>query len=194
VGAAQLTSFDALVSAFDNTTTDIELQGAVSVAVQVKDATVSAIHKAVRTIRSMAEQAYEGKGKYKTFGFEDMTRLSDNDLYRMVKRVVRVATSLQADLTLQGLTANQLSDLTSLDNKLDTDIDTVHDAEEQRDLQTQDRIKKGNMLYKEMAKLASIGQSLFQDTDEAKYNDYVLIGSRAEGEGTGVSGGATGGN
>ncbi len=28
VGAAQLTSFDALVTAFDNTTTDIELQGA----------------------------------------------------------------------------------------------------------------------------------------------------------------------
>ncbi len=136
----------------------------------------------------MAEQAYEGRGKYKTFGFEDMTRLSDNELYRMVKRVVRVGTSLQADLTLQGLTPTQLTDLTALNTKLDTDIDAVHDAEEQRDLQTQDRIKKGNMLYKEMVKLSSIGQSLFQDTDEAKYNDYVLIGSSTKGDDKGSSG------
>jgi len=49
-------------------------------------------------------------------------------------------------------------------------------ATENRDLQTQDRIIKGNLLWDEMGRLASIGRSLFEDTDEALYNDYVLVG------------------
>jgi hypothetical protein len=28
-----------------------------------------------------------------------------------------------------------------------------------------------------MSRLASIGKSLYEDTNEAKFNDYVLIGS-----------------
>ena len=179
VAAPQLTAFEALSSTFDDTTTDVELLGMVTDAVQKKNAIVDGLHTAIRTIRSMAEQAYNSKGKYNVFGFENMTEQSNNDLYRMAKRVVRVGTSLQADLAVQGLQANQLADLAAKATSLDAAIDAVHDAEEQRDLEAQGRIRKGNALYKEMMRLSSIGKSLYQDTDEAKFNDYVLIGSKA---------------
>jgi hypothetical protein len=179
VAAPQLTTFDALITTFDDTTTDVELKGMITDAVEKKKALVTNLHGGIRTIRSMAEQAYGGKGKYKVFGFDDLTEQSDNDLYRTAKRVVRVGTSLQADLALQGLQASQLTDIATQATNLDVAIDAVHDAEEKRDMQTQDRIRKGNALYKEMSRLASIGKSLYQDKDEAKYNDYVLIGSRA---------------
>jgi len=60
---------------------------------------------------------------------------------------------------------------------LDAAIDAVAASNETRDLATQTRIEKGNALWAEMTYLASIGQTLYADTNEAKYNDYVLIGS-----------------
>jgi hypothetical protein len=181
VGEPQITAYAALIDSFDNTTTDVELQGMVSMAVAEKDAVAESIKKAIRPIRNMAEVAYGTKGKYKVFGFEDMARLSDDDLYRMARRVVRVGTTVQADLTLQGLGPTQLSDLATLAVNLDAAIDKVGAATEQRDMETQNRVMKGNQLYKETMRLASIGQSLFADTDEARYNDYIMIDNSTPG-------------
>jgi hypothetical protein len=178
IGTPQLTAYEALIADFDATTTDVELKGAVSATVALKDATAENIKTAVRTVRSMAEQAYSTKGLYKTFGFEEMGRLSDNDLYRMARRVVRTATKRQADLAGQGFTPAQLTGLATLATQLDDQLDNIHDAETERDVETQGRVQKGNKLYKEVMRLASIGKSLFADTDEARYNDYVMLEKR----------------
>ena len=39
---------------------------------------------------------------------------------------------------------------------------------------TQERIRKGNVLYNEYVRISEIGKSLFVDNDEAKYNNYVI--------------------
>ena len=36
---------------------------------------------AIRKIRNMAQLQYNGKGKYNSFGFQDMANMSDNELY-----------------------------------------------------------------------------------------------------------------
>ena len=172
----QVAAFEALTDSFNNSSTDEELQGALNVEVIVKDALAENIRKAIRPVRNMAELAYNGTGKYKIFGFEDMAILSDNDLQRMAKRVARVGNTLLTELQAQGLTAAQLTTLETLANDLDKAIDKVGAANENRDLQTQQRVMLGNTLWKEMSTLASIGQSLFADTNEAKYNDYILTG------------------
>lgn len=94
----------------------------------------------------MAELAYNNKGKYNTFGFGDMGNLPDGDLYRLARRVVRVSGKLMADLQLQGLTAAQVTALDTLATNFDKMIDAVEDAVATRDLETQDRILKGNTL------------------------------------------------
>lgn len=174
IATPRVTAFTALIAGFDATSTDEELRGDLNVTVNAKDALVQDIRKAIRPIRNMAEIQYNGTGKYKTFGFDEMAHLSDNDLYRMAKRVVRVGTSCITDMQKQGLTTAQLTSLDTLAKSLDTAIDTVGAATETRDLQTQDRIIKGNALWQEMITLSSVGQSLFIDIDEARYNDYVL--------------------
>jgi len=176
ITATQVTALQTLINNFDETTTDEELMGVVTDATIIKDKIAENIRIAVRPIRNMAETAYSTTGKYNTFGFDGLSQITDGDLYRLARRVVRVGTKLLAELAPQGLTAAQLTNVNTLATSFDAAIDAIENAIEDRDLETQDRILKGNALWAEMSRLASIGRSLYEDTDEARYNDYVLVG------------------
>jgi len=169
-----LADLEILIDDFDNMPTDKELLGEWMAATDVKNKTMEDVKIAIRPIRNMAELVYKGKGKYTSFGFEDMAHMSGNDLYQLVKRVVRVGTKCLAELSTQGLTQAQLTDLQNMATLLDTQIDNAEDKQETRDLETQQRIQKGNALWDKMVELASIGKSIYVDTNPAKYNDYVL--------------------
>jgi len=163
-----------LISSFDEHSTDAELLGLVEEATIKKNATRREAEIAIRSIRNMADIAYSGKGRYSNFGFEDMTHATDADFYRLAKRVVRMCTKYLPDLEPQGLTPAQLTALQALTKNFDDSLDDIEDAVETRDVETQERINKGNMLWAEMGKLTSIGKSVYEDTNEAKFNDYVL--------------------
>jgi glucose-6-phosphate isomerase len=92
-----------------------------------------------------------------------------------------VGTSFLADLASEGLTAAFLTEITNLADKLDKQIDDMEAANENRDIKTQERVVLGNNLWNTMVKYANIGKSLYEFSDEARYNDYVLT----ESEGTG---------
>lgn len=168
-----------LTSNFDEHSTDAELLGLVEDATIKKNATRKEAEIAIRSIRNMADIAYSGKGKYSNFGFEDLTKVSDADFYRLAKRVVRMATKYLPDLEPHGLTTDQIGALKTLATNFDNDIDAIEDAVENRDVETQERINKGNTLWAEMSKLASVGKSVYEDVNEAKFNDYVLTPSPA---------------
>lgn len=173
---AKLQDFQNLIDAFDQTSTDEELRGNITTQVEAKDALAKTIKQEVSAIRSRVINKYgQSSGKYNSFGFGELANLSDDDLYRTTKRVVRVATSLLTNLASEGLTTTILDNLTLLATNLDNAIDAVGQAEEKRDLETQDRVQKGNNLYTEMVKLAGTGKSLYEFSNEAKYNDYVLV-------------------
>lgn len=180
INAAAVNAFKAVITNFENTTSDEELLGELKAATDAKNAVADSIRKAIRPIRNMAEIVYNSKGKYTSFGFEDMANMSDGDLYRLAKRVVRVGTKFLADLAPQGLTAAQLNNLATLATSFDAAIDDVEDKIENRDIETQDRIKKGNALWDEMTKLGSVGRSVYEDINEAKYNDYLLVSTPQE--------------
>lgn len=178
IGATQQSAYQAMIDAFDATSTDEELKGMLTDAVEQKNAVANKLRIAIRPIRNMAEIAYNSKGKFSAFGFGDMGNMPDSELYRLARRVVRVCGKLMVDMQLQGLTTAQVTALDTLATNFDKKIDAVEDAVETRDLETQDRIIKGNTLWAETVRLASIGKSLYEDTNEAKFNDYVLIGSK----------------
>lgn len=161
-------------NAFAEFPTDEELGGLVTAAAEDKDTLRAQIGHAVSSIRNMAEIKYHDKGLYKTFGFDGFSNLSDNDAYRATKRIVRVATRLLSALESEGLTSDAITALDDLNQAFDKSIDAIHEAVENRDISTQERVRLGNALWAKMAEFASIGKSLFEHTDEAKYNDYVI--------------------
>lgn len=192
IGKEALSGFEKRIADFDETSTDEEMLGYAMVATAQKDELAEAVRRAVRPIRNMAETAFDGKGNYLVFGFDDMANMSDNDLCRMGKRVVRVCKQLKADMEQQGLTDAQLTELAELCQQLDKSIDNAAAKSEARDIETQHRINLGNALYAEMMKLANVGKSLFEDSDEARYNDYVIIGAQPAAKGDDKAGGEAG--
>jgi hypothetical protein len=98
VTAATVTGFKVFIQAFDDTTTDEELLGEAMTATENKNTIAEDIKKAIRPIRNMAEIVYGNKGRYNSFGFDDMANMSDPDLYRLAKRVVRVGNKFLTDL------------------------------------------------------------------------------------------------
>lgn len=183
VNALKIQSLEALINSFNETTTDEELRGMVTTKVEQKNALAENLRQAISGVRNRAKNKYgEDSGKYKGFGFDDLSRLNDDELYRASKRVVRVATLALTDLATEGLTTEILDNITALGASFDKAIDAVGEAEEIRDLETQNRVEKGNALYTEMVKLASTGKTLYEANNPAKYNDYVLIETTAQKE------------
>jgi hypothetical protein len=178
----QLAAFNNLISLFDETDTDQEHQGLVTEATEIKNKIAENIRKAIRPIRNMAEIEYGTKGRYCTFKFTNMNDMPDADLYRLARRVARVGNKLFDELAQHGLTVAQLTALAQFAKQFDGAIENMEDAAENRDMATQNRINKGNALWAEMSRLASIGRSLFEDENEAKYNDYLLIAARRKGK------------
>lgn len=170
------------INGFRETDTDAEWMGIITVFVAEKDKARSELHILISSIRNMAQNVYGlGKSAYKTFGFLNLDRLDDNNYVRGAKRVHRIGIALQAELAPEGLDAPTLATLLTKVNELDDAIDSVHAKEDERDLATQSRIVIGNALYRTASRLAGIGKTHYFTSDEAKYNDYVLLPS-PEGE------------
>jgi len=64
--------------------------------------------------------------------------------------------------------------LTTQRETLDLAIDAQAKGISDRDVATEDRTEILNVLYRLLTKYAGIGQDIFSETDEAKYNDYVI--------------------
>lgn len=175
----KLVPLEQMIAAFDATSTDKEMEGWMKVATEQKDAVAEELRPLLRTFRNIANSAFGGKGNYHVFSFGSISQLSDDELCRLAKRVYRIATRLKADMEKEGLTQAQLDTLAQLYRDLDKAIDNCGASVENRDIETQDRIKKGNAVYAEIMRLADIGKGLFEDTDEARYNDYVLVGAHS---------------
>ncbi|MCX6209878.1 MAG: hypothetical protein NTZ59_10410 [Bacteroidetes bacterium] len=175
VDAVRIGEIATIVTQFKNHPTDQELLGVVSTATETKDATALELRKKLSAVRNMAVTKYGQNGKYKTFDFGALSELPDTDLYRTAKRVVRVGTSFLVELASEGLTAAMLTEITTLATTLDTNLDTMEAAIENRDIKTQERVAIGNNLWNTMVKYANVGKSIYEFTDEARYNDYVLI-------------------
>lgn len=156
---------------------DSELLGELMVATEAKDALAEQLRAAIRNIRNMAEIKFGNSGKYAKFGFKDMSKMPDRDLVLLGRKVVRIATNYLAELESEGLTEAKITALSDLSADFDDSLEVQVAAIEARDLATQDRIEKGNALYADVVRLTSIGQTLYFETNPAKYNDYIIYGS-----------------
>jgi hypothetical protein len=169
---------DALTAArdsFANFPTDEELAADVSTAAVAKDARRAEMEDLADQIRNMAAEAFgERSTQYKAFGFAGLANMSDADAHRAALRIHRRADAAMTTLANEGLTAPRLTAFLTKVGQFDTAINAVEDAEALRDQKTQQRIGLGNTLFDEVSSIASVGKSLYVNTNEAKYNDYVI--------------------
>jgi hypothetical protein len=179
-----LANFQQMIDVFADASTDEELLGLCKKATEEKDGAANILRRLLRSICNMAELAFEGKGHFHSFGFEGISEMNDKDLCVQAKQVIQLGRRFMDDLKPQGLLDSHLEALASFEAALDAKVDAYNKAVEHRDIETQAFIVKGNALYFEMMRLASVGKSLFEEEDEARYNDYIIIGGSSNAEDT----------
>jgi hypothetical protein len=170
----------AMIAGFADMPTDVELIGAMAAATLNKDTIAETIRIKLRSVRTMAQNVHGAKSPlYRSFGFEGMDKMTDDQLYLQGKRTVREATAQMAQLSAEGLTAAMLNALQTLLADFENAIHEKQEAEKNRDIQTQLRVDAGNALYREIMRFANTGKDIWASTNEALYNDYVIYTSPA---------------
>jgi hypothetical protein len=182
VPPSRLATLKTKVTAFTNIPSDTAKQAAVSEATLVRDSIANTVLLELRSVRTMAQNKFGVKSPtYRGFGFEGMDNLSDDSLYFVGTGALNAAILVKTELADQGLTEDML-------DQIQVDLTSLHEAilgklkaDKFRDSHTQFRIDSGNEIYREVVQICNIGKDIFRNTDEAKYNDFVIYNT-ASGE------------
>jgi hypothetical protein len=159
----------------DNFPSDEQLESIKMDLTEQKDAARNALEKSMRSIFKMAENVFGlYSAKYKEFGNAGISQLSDAEVVRIAKMMSMTAEKYLSQLADEGLTAEKITTLITQRDALDVAIDAQAKGISDRDLATEGRVEALNKLYQLLTKYAGTGQDIFYETNEAKYNDYII--------------------
>jgi hypothetical protein len=160
---------------FSETKPDTYYMALAAIETENKEAARKNAETAIRTIFVAAENVYEtGTAHYAAFGNPALTRLTDEEMVRNSRMAISTATKFLSKLADEGITQEILDSALVLVNIFDKAINIQDEAIKARDLATEDRILKGNALYKMIVKICNSGKDAWAPTNESKYNDYVI--------------------
>jgi len=170
-----LDDFNTDIVAFSNLKTHEEWEQDQVLATQAKDAAADTDREAIRDIMVRVENKWGMKSaRYKRYGTKDLSHMSDAELYVCGKRVIRIAGLDLAELADEGLLQTEIDELGTKNEDFMTKIIAQSDAIADQDLATEDRYETANALYDKLKKICNSGQNIWHDTDEAKFNDYLI--------------------
>lgn len=173
--AAAKTNFVEKRDLVDTFPSDEKLEALKMILTANKDAARIALEKTMRTIFNMAANLYgTTSAQYRAFGPADISRQPDAELARTYKIMKDTATENLAEMGTEGLTQPRIDSLSAQGITFDESIDEMAKGITDRDIATEGRIESLNALYSLVMKYAGIGQDIFYEVNEAKYNDYVI--------------------
>jgi hypothetical protein len=179
---SDISAVEADIVLFENMPTDKELEGSQIQATQEKDAAAAILREAISEVMIRTESKWGKKsGRYKMYGINGISVLDGWNLSSSAHRVHRVAGAQLADLAEKGLTEEMLRNVISTKDSYVQKLEAQEDAIANRDIATEDRIELANSIYSRVSKWCKLGMSIWQGSNEAKYNDYVLYGTTSGG-------------
>lgn len=175
IDTPKIEALEAAINLFSERLTDIEALGDQTQVTTNKDAKADELRTAIRLVMSRVELKYGiATPKYQKFGAETLSRQSDSDLLITAKRVVRVGNEYLTELTDTGLTTAMLTAISAMADEFSDLIIDMKIEIGDRDIEQEDRVEAGNEIYNLLVKYTTVGRSMWEATDVAKYNDYVL--------------------
>jgi len=182
VDAAAITAFQTQCTAFQNFPQDTFYQADVGVANSTKEATRSELIQATRRISNRALAKWgENSSEYKKFGVKGLSDMTDKTLLATALLAAQTAEIYLSALASEGLTQDMIDDYKDLVQQFQNNISSLSNAIDIRDNKTRDRILLGNQLYSLISKYAIYGKTLWEKTNSAKYNDYIIYQKEAGG-------------
>ena len=183
IRAEMVDALERQASEFTETATDVELVADQTEVTAAKDAKVAQLQVAIRGVMSRVILKYPAESaKYRKFGTEALTKQSDAELLVIAARVYRVGTEMLRDLEEHGLTDAMLEEVNTLKRELQQEIIDMKLKIADRDIEQESRVEAGNAIYTTLVKYTNTGQSIWENSNVAKYNDYVIYNNKTGSE------------
>lgn len=182
VDAAATTAFETLGNAFEIFPTDEYYAAQVSAEVEAKNAAREQCMIYAQKISGFFEQQWGlNSWQYKQLKMINIARASDNNFKVICRNIVLVATDNLTTLSAIGMTQTDIDNLEDETQLMEDKGHAIHTKETLRDSKTAERIEKGNELYSYLRKYGAIGKLIWENVDEAKYNDYIIYKTEHKG-------------
>ena len=173
--ASKIASFKALEDAFEVFPPDATYIGNIMIATGNKKLLRDQIIETVKIMALRVETKWGlSSGKYKRLNLTAPSQLTDDMLLTTSRDMQTKVTEYLTDLVDFGLTQLMLDNWETLNDQFELARNAQADAMSERDEKTQERIAKGNELYSWVVTYCNFGKRIFENTNPAKYNDYVI--------------------
>jgi len=171
----KFTELETKITDFSNLVTDIETSNEQVQITEQKDAKAEELRVAIRNVMTRVAQKYgNASARYANYGTATLSKQSDSDLIITAKRVVRVGTANLGDLVTEGLASTHLDTITTLTDEFGNLLISQKLKIGERDIKQEDRVEDGNAIYSLLVKYTQTGQDIWETSDVAKYNDYII--------------------
>lgn len=170
-----IAGLETAVDAFLETHTDVEARGDQTITTQAKDQQKELLLELIRQVMVRAQSKFGfGSAKYDKFGTDALSQQSDAEVLITAKRVVRTGTGFIPDLEPLGLKLSHLNEITL---QAEAFSELIVDAKEEignRDIMQETRVEDGNHIYAALVNMTTTAQGVWQSTNAAKFNDYII--------------------
>ena len=182
VSEPKITALKALGDAFEVFPSDVVLLAYITGKTEEKNALLEQVKEQIRNMATRCQIKWgENSWQESSLGIKGMNQFTEDSLLVAARRVHEQMTEFLPDLGDVGLTQEVLDDFAALNESFEVSRNNLNKKIAERDLKTQERITKGNELYKFVSDYCEIGKRVYAKTNPAKYNDYVIYTPSAGG-------------
>ena len=177
-----ITNFNDTLQDFIDLPQDQELEAIEINKTYVKNELANELRIVLRSYNTRAKLVFnENAGIYNLFYKKDMNKLNDRDLHLFAEMVKDSAVTYITELSAVGLTPAMNTALATLITNFYNAMFDQKQATANRDNAVKERIEKANELYALLTRYCEIGKTIWYETNEAKYNDYLIYTGSSPG-------------
>ena len=182
IQASSITALKALGDDFEAFPSDDTYYGEMLLATQTKNQLADQVRESIRNMALRVQLKWGANSpQYKTLGDMSVSKFSDEVLSGIADKILGRMNVYLADLASTGLTQQDIDDYEELIESYEEALNSLSSAIELRDIKAKERILMGNELYSYVVNYCEIGKRVYEKSDPAKYNDYIIYTSTSPG-------------
>lgn len=116
--------------------------------------------------------------EYRALRFGKVQTMKEQDLIIFAFHVSATCREMMDQLAKRNITEAMLDTMDSTATQLDNAIDEQKKTISTREAKSFERQEKANAIYAQIAEICEVGKKIWEDTNQAYYNDYVIYGSQ----------------
>ena len=177
-GIERMKKLKALSDRFRDLPDDDELVGEQMILSEKKYKSSNDLQASIRSLMTRVALKFNNRtGRYRKYGATKLGDLTDAQLIFCARRVVRVARQQIDFLEEVGVNENVLGRISEASQSFENAVNLQQDKVVDRDIGVEKRVDLGNEIYDELVVLCNIGKDIWDNKDQALYDNYCLYES-----------------